>query len=290
MVILIPIVLWSQPISSTSLTVSPAIELDEIDIDCSTGDVTIEVLNIPLSCSFSVYDIYPTTIATPPSNNHGLFNLSGATSATFHIDNGGCIMDSIVTFGCGTSLGLGSLHFQVSLSYQSTAQISWELIETEDITSYEVFQSQDLGEYGVLTTMAIEPSDTHRSYTVIDTHLLPGPNYYRLCIHKSDGDSLLSDIRQVNYYDFDHPVVYIYPNPSDGNIIVKVYCSEDERIDLKIMDNLGRIVRQEKNRKVESGPNEINLSISGYADAIYMLYYEFEKSGKHGVEKIVKKH
>ncbi len=278
----------AQPISSASLTVSPAIELDEIDIDCITGEVTIEVLNIPLSCAFSVSNIYPSTVTNPPGNNTGVFQLSGATSATFHIDNGGCSMDSIVTFGCATSLGLGSLTFDVRLDSQQHAQISWDLIETEDILAYEVLESDDRMQFRTLERLETFPSLALRKFHIADTLLYPGTNYYRLVIHKKGGDSSLSDIRQVDFYDFDQALVYIYPNPNDGKFTALIYSSESDLIDIEVIDHLGRIVLQHRDHEIQKGSNEAKLSIAEYAGGSYILRYRFHKTDVHGSTQIFK--
>lgn len=75
----------------------------------------------------------------------------------------------------------------------------------------------------------------------------------------------------VLHTEIDSEQFTVYPNPTRGDLSIDFESKEDALTQIKIIDALGRLVKTE-DFFAKTGPNKINLNLSGYSAGIYVLY------------------
>jgi hypothetical protein len=68
--------------------------------------------------------------------------------------------------------------------------------------------------------------------------------------------------------------ISVYPNPSNQQFNVKVFADEESDISFRILDNIGRVVLSQSEH-IPAGANISSLSLSGYADGMYLLQVQY---------------
>lgn len=99
---------------------------------------------------------------------------------------------------------------------QHSVLLSWEVVNEQDISSYEIERSQDARDFsGIGTTTPARKS----SYHFTDQSPENGSNYYRLKILEADGAVSYSAIRMVSF-GVTAPVLSVYPNPVATEVVI----------------------------------------------------------------------
>ncbi len=63
----------------------------------------------------------------------------------------------------------------------------------------------------------------------------------------------------------------IYPNPAKNVMRVRHQWSAEEKVDLKIFDVTGKLVREENVTSAKSHKQEVKISLKGISPGIYFL-------------------
>lgn len=113
------------------------------------------------------------------------------------------------------------------------------------------------------------------------THDTPGSgvNYYRLRQLDLDGSFDYSDLRYVNFYNFNKDIT-VYPNPTLGNVIIKN--QSDKELTITVRELSGKIVYVRKG--VVSGA--ISMDLTHLPKAMYTLEFKDDTFFKQ-IEKIM---
>lgn len=106
-------------------------------------------------------------------------------------------------------------------------------------------------------------------YETIDKQPFTGTNYYRLKQTDFDGAFTYSEMRTVSFED-DNLGLSVFPNPMNDILNIKVKKLE-EAVQLKLIDNFGRIVLE----KTVAGNSSLNLS--HLAHGIYWMVIPLER-------------
>ena len=115
-------------------------------------------------------------------------------------------------------------------------------------------------------------SNMDLSYEFIDTQMFPGDNYYRLTQVDYDLTSETFNIihARCDYEDDGGPKLLIYPNPFKSEIHIWMENIDDDIIDFKIYDKLGRLII--KDEYIISGSPDIHIiNLKDLKSASYFL-------------------
>src|SRR5690606_15810187 len=93
------------------------------------------------SFTYSVISVQPATVAVPPANQTGEFNLTGATDAVLRAQYQDCYVDYPVNFDCEGALPVHFLSFDARLYDQNKGLLEWKVSGEEDVSHYLVEQS-----------------------------------------------------------------------------------------------------------------------------------------------------
>ena len=115
---------------------------------------------------------------------------------------------------------------------------------TSDIFNdhFEIERSAD-GEKGWIKIEAVKGKPNLSSYDVYDNSPMIGKNYYRLRQYDAYGRTSLSDVRVISLQPDIEATVY--PNPSHGDIQIRLQSSSDDKVKAIVTDTKGAVVHQE---------------------------------------------
>ncbi len=66
----------------------------------------------------------------------------------------------------------------------------------------------------------------------------------------------------------------IYPNPSNGNLTISLNSAKEQKMNIQVLDQMGKVVFAVNDRDVISGSTQTNLDLSSLSSGIYMLRLE----------------
>lgn len=107
-------------------------------------------------------------------------------------------------------------------------------------------------------------------FSFMNTHTLPGKNYYRLKTIGIDRQVTYSDILLLNNKINQLSIMGIYPNPSVNDINIKVISPINSALSLKVLDVAGKLIMV-KSARLTEGVNIIKLTIKNLAAGNYTI-------------------
>lgn len=156
----------------------------------------------------------------------------------------------------------------------------WKTVAEQDISHFEIEVAKGNADYQSNRFVKIgevaSPGNTNaeRNYSFIDTEAgKSGVRYYRLKIVEKNNSFAYSPARPVV---FDNENQWqVYPNPSDGVYNFVYQLDQSERVDIKIYDVNGKLVKQTSlagNGFVQKA--ELDLKAARFAPGVYLLLAE----------------
>ncbi len=150
-----------------------------------------------------------------------------------------------------------------AVAVDTTGLLNWHSWQEQGSLRYIIEKSGDSISFNKIGELpAIPHLDSVQGYRYTDPSLLAGNNFYRLVLYFQNGDSLVSPVRKI----VSEPVpssVQVYPNPTDGNIIIKTPSSCRE---IQIFDVLGRKLMDRAAQGYEQ-----QISIATFSPGVYFL-------------------
>ena len=151
-------------------------------------------------------------------------------------------------------------------------QINWQTASEHNNDHFEIERSFDAIHFiSVAKVNSLDPnSSVPRSYATVDSNPVPGKSYYRLKQVDKDGKFSYSSIVVVKCGNtINHPVISIYPNPSNSNLSVDIKNLSGKK-SLMIYDVTGRQMIEKIDLSKEENANEV-VNVSSFAKATYLL-------------------
>ena len=109
---------------------------------------------------------------------------------------------------------------------------------------------------------------------------------YRVVVTDAFGCVLSSDFIQLGTVDAQNPGfvrgIWVFPNPTSGNLRIKISLAEPADVQVQVIDVLGRVFETGKQSRLEEG--QLDLDLSAYPAGLYWLKI---KLGEHVVLKKV---
>lgn len=171
--------------------------------------------------------------------------------------------------------------------------LSWKTAAEKNSDYFIVERSVDGINFTVNigTTDAAGYSNTVLNYQLMDEQPIVGKNYYRLKQVDIDGSAHYSDIVVITFdlaNDQAVSVSNLFPNPAKEYLYFDYTTPHDEVIQLKIVDDIGRLLIDIK-KEVKAGSNKIETDMRSLANGVYILKVISEKSNSIYTKKILKK-
>jgi glucose/arabinose dehydrogenase len=153
------------------------------------------------------------------------------------------------------------------------ARLEWVVNNEVDVISYSVERSLDnvnFEEIGKVDAKNIPA--TNLTYNFIDYNAgkLANKVYYRVHSNENSGAKKYTDIIDVSFGKLQDVYVNVFPNPVVDKTTVTINAIADENVQLKLIDNAGRII-QTIDIELVKGKNNLQLNLSKYKAGIYYL-------------------
>lgn len=207
-----------------------------------------------------------------------LSSTSGTISGTFDTEN--IPSNASILYNTSeVSLMVGLLpveltHFSVRVK-SKTVELLWQTVSEINSDKFIIEHSQNGIDFRAIGEVAAAGSSQGEiNYDFIHDDPTNGINYYRLRQVDLDDKFEFSDLRVLNFYNFDGELS-VYPNPTHGNVIVKN--QSDKVLKLRIM-NLGGKVVYVRNEVL---PGAISLDLKHLPKGMYTLDFSDETFYSH---------
>ncbi|HWB91950.1 MAG TPA: T9SS type A sorting domain-containing protein [Puia sp.] len=126
------------------------------------------------------------------------------------------------------------------------ARLTWTTTDGEAEPYYVVERSYDALNFKSIDTVS-SASDSAivngHSYILTDPHILPGYNYYRLCLVYPDGDTSYSVLQRVSYLP-GLSGLRLSPNPTTSRLWLDLTQAPAGTLLVNVLDDQGRTIRK----------------------------------------------
>lgn len=163
-------------------------------------------------------------------------------------------IDFIRITGGSNPLPIDLLSFEAEKINRS-ANLKWEIIESEDLDFFEIEKSNDGNTFEKIGKSYSR--ENQNIYQFTDQNLFAGTNYYRLKIQEITGEFSYSPIRSI--YNSE-PTISVYPNPFQNNFTVELYDNQPNKYDVILLDALGKTVYCE-HKTSKNGLHQFNINL-----------------------------
>lgn len=172
-------------------------------------------------------------------------------------------------------LKLSSFTATIQKDLTSKVQCNWTTAYEQNVSYFEVERSIDANNfYSIGRVSAQGLSTTPSAYSLVDYHPAAAVNYYRLKMVDQDGTYSYSKIEAVILSDSPSNIrLFTYPNPCRENIRLTLQSYATAVMELKILDQSGRI-RSCQTITVQKGLNNYILSSENLPAGIYTIVVE----------------
>ena len=164
-------------------------------------------------------------------------------------------------------------------------QLTWVIGTQENVSHYEVQYSTDGANFRSVGSLPAIARSIHLTYSYLHKITNNKTGYYRIKVVDLDGEVMYSAIEQVKAQQL-IATLSTYPNPTVGQIKVKIPTSIHGTYYLKLYDEAGKLVLS-KALQMQQGNVETDLNISRFATGTYQLVCQDDQS--RFVTRIVKR-
>ncbi|MCH2043442.1 MAG: T9SS type A sorting domain-containing protein [Saprospiraceae bacterium] len=166
--------------------------------------------------------------------------------------------------------------------------LSWELEQESATSHFNILRSKDGVVFENIATVAAKGTvEQGTSYQYIDEQPLEGTNYYKIELvylsQKTSSTHLVSlDIKAFNTgYGF-------YPNPSTGKVYYQYNASNEDVLNIEVMDMLGKKLKEETVTS-QVGLNDVLIELDMYPEGSYMVRVHNTTTDNVHTSKIIKR-
>jgi hypothetical protein len=150
--------------------------------------------------------------------------------------------------------------------------ITWTTASEKDNAFFTVEKSRDgLAFESLSTQKGAGNSTTHMSYYEKDLRPFDGLSYYRLKQQDQNGSYSYSAIVSVDRSGLTDADILVFPNPSDGNIHLRLKGFEKQVVGLTVTDAMGRLCISRSMTVQEAEENILLYSEEQLAPGTYVL-------------------
>ncbi len=150
--------------------------------------------------------------------------------------------------------------------------ISWKTTDEDNTHSFDIERSTDGRNYTAAGTVAAVNQPGVHQYSFTDNNITAFGTrivYYRLKQIDIDGHFTYSKIIALTT-DNEGGLIILYPNPVINEANITITINRPERVVGRIMDNSGRIVKQQQ-WNIGAGSTSLTMDVKGLAKGFYSL-------------------
>jgi uncharacterized repeat protein (TIGR01451 family) len=171
----------------------------------------------------------------------------------------------------GYVLDVRILDFVAFSQEYNNALLTWTLLTTDEVDHFEIERSIDnvnfLPVIKLVKSVTLNETLTFSANDDI-TDVSSATIYYRLKVIGKSGLTKYSEVRAVRK-NVKKAMVNIFPNPASDKITIQVYTEKEGEATIRIIDNAGRVVSNQKQHLVK-GNNTVTLNdLSRFSNGIY---------------------
>ncbi len=170
------------------------------------------------------------------------------------------------------NIGLDVEDFNAESS-ECEIQLDWRVASTENAKEIILERREEGEDYYAIVRYNVAANSTQPSeYSYVDTEIIDkAAYYYRLKLVSLNSTYTYSQsIRSASSCNQDQHRVTVYPNPSKDKFKVNLEGFNNQTVELKVYDMLGRMVTF-KNTEVQSNLQTETIDLRGYGDGQYYL-------------------
>lgn len=161
-------------------------------------------------------------------------------------DMGSCDQGSCEHGTCDLGMPVELVRFNALLDKDNEVVLSWKTASERNNKGFEIQHSMDGSAWKVLDFVAGKGTTTEtQTYVWQDKNPAPGINYYRLKQLDEDGNFAILKVKAVEIIS-DQLVVQLFPNPTNGDANLYLYSQKEEKVTIKVYNNLGKLVLKSK--------------------------------------------
>jgi trimeric autotransporter adhesin len=178
---------------------------------------------------------------------------------------------SFYFFNNSTTLPFDLITF-TGKAVNDAAKLQWVVNNEENILTYTVERSTDgvnFEEAGTVTAKGTQGEQTYY-FTDFNAARLGSVLYYRIRSNELTGAGRYTNTISVNFIITSVASVNLVPNPVAAKTNVLINAIADETAQLKVVDNIGRVVKV-MNVQLVKGKNTIVLDVSSYRAGLYYI-------------------
>jgi hypothetical protein len=148
------------------------------------------------------------------------------------------------------------------------AEISWKVLETDNVLDFELQRSVNNGAYQAIAT--ISPVSRQLDYSYTDASPAAGTNLYRVRANRASGGIRYSNTVAILNGSKGLMITGLAPNPVHDNAELTLSTARQGIITLQLYNMYGALIRQWQ-APVSNGTNNISLNMAGIASGVYQL-------------------
>lgn len=169
----------------------------------------------------------------------------------------------------GNPLPVELLSFDCELWNENQVKLSWQTAIEINNDFFTIERSADGSTWSEIKNIEGAGNSVDvLNYNTIDEKPLPGLSYYRLKQTDFDGTFSYSELRTVSIEGVENAEIFIYPNPTDGKLLIEGSAIELESV--KVYNHLGaeiKILNLENART----DNKLTLDLSQLPYGVYLV-------------------
>ena len=152
------------------------------------------------------------------------------------------------------------------------SKLEWVVNTQTDVVSYTVERSLDNTNFEAIATVSAKNGVGNITYNFTDFNAgkLASTVYYRLHSNETNGIGKYTNIISVNFGSILITSLSVFPNPVTEKTNVLINAIADETAQLKVVDNIGRVVYS-VTVKLVKGKNNIQLNMSQFKTGMYYI-------------------
>ncbi len=151
-------------------------------------------------------------------------------------------------------------------------QLKWTTFTEINMDHFDIERSTDGTDFRQIgRVMATGNSSQNIKYSFMDILVEKGSNFYRLAMIDKDGNYTYSKVITISVEVKGISVLVVYPNPFSKKVQVKISCEIPERINIRLIDNAGNVVRNQPADLVKGENNVTVRNVDELPGGIYYL-------------------
>ena len=246
-----------------------------IDFDVK-GWTTIEGSIIVTVTNLATQTVSYSAVMASSNFETKTMNFSGGTSNSvikIATTSKRAFIDNVKVYYAVSTLPVELVSFAANCEDNNTVSVNWTTASEHNSDYFIVEKSRDGLNWNVLVTKAAAGNSTQLiNYSVADVADFLGTVYYRLTQVDVDGASKMYDIVSTSCSFESELSLIAYPNPSNGQFIVKIENEEGGKYILNITDIQGKII-EEQSLYLETGTTVVKMNPVGLQPGVYMLQF-----------------